>query len=68
MTDPKPNPSRRQFLETTGAVATASALAGVAVPAVHAAEHNTIQVALIGCGGRGTGAARRRPLDQAGPD
>lgn len=27
------------------------------VPRVHAAEDNTIQVALIGCGGRGTGAA-----------
>ncbi len=27
------------------------------VPQVHAAEDNTIQVALIGCGGRGTGAA-----------
>ena len=57
MTEPKPNPTRRQFLETSGAVATASALAGVAVPAVHAAENNTIHVALVGCGGRGTGAA-----------
>jgi predicted dehydrogenase len=42
--------SRRQFLG-------ASALAGVALPHVHAAENNTIQVALVGCGGRGTGAA-----------
>jgi TAT (twin-arginine translocation) pathway signal sequence len=57
MTEPKPNTSRRQFLETTGAVATASALAGVAIPSVHAAEDNTIRVALVGCGGRGTGAA-----------
>jgi predicted dehydrogenase len=57
MTEPKPNTTRRQFLETTGAAATASALAGVAVPAVHAAEDNTIRVALVGCGGRGTGAA-----------
>ena len=56
MTEPKPSATRRQFLETTGLAATASALAGVAVPAVHAAENNTIQVALIGCGGRGTGA------------
>ena len=29
----------------------ASALAGVAVPMVHAGEDNTINVALIGCGG-----------------
>src|SRR5262249_44440945 len=31
-------------------------LAGVMVPSVHAASDNTIQLALIGCGGRGTGA------------
>ena len=29
----------------------------MAIPHVHAAEDNTLQVALIGCGGRGTGAA-----------
>jgi predicted dehydrogenase len=50
--------SRREFLQNTGRTAAASALvAGLAVPRVHAAEDNTIQVALIGCGGRGTGAA-----------
>lgn len=49
--------SRREFLKNTGRVAAATALAGVAVPHVHAAERNTIQVALVGCGGRGTGAA-----------
>jgi len=49
--------SRREFLKTTGQLAAASALAGVALPHVHAAENNTIQVALVGCGGRGTGAA-----------
>jgi len=49
--------SRRQFLQNTGRVAAASALAGVAIPHVHAAENNLIQVALVGCGGRGTGAA-----------
>jgi predicted dehydrogenase len=57
MTEPKPSASRREFLKTSGQVAAASALAGVAVPAVHAGEDNTIQVALVGCGGRGTGAA-----------
>jgi hypothetical protein len=35
----------------------ASALAGVVLPHVHAAENNTVRVALVGCGGRGTGAA-----------
>ena len=49
--------SRRQFLKKTGLAAGASVLAGVAVPRVHAAEDNTIRVALVGCGGRGTGAA-----------
>lgn len=49
--------SRRAFLANTGRIAGAAALATVAVPHVHAAQDDTIQVALIGCGGRGTGAA-----------
>lgn len=49
--------SRRSFLTNTGRVAGASALAGVALPPVHAASSDMIQVALVGCGGRGTGAA-----------
>jgi len=43
---------RRQFLAGTGA-----ALAGLALPAVHAAGTDAIRLALIGCGGRGSGAA-----------
>ncbi|HAV62205.1 MAG TPA: streptomycin biosynthesis protein StrI [Verrucomicrobiales bacterium] len=50
-------PSRREFIKTTGKMAAVSALAGLTVPHVHGAEGNTINVALIGCGGRGTGAA-----------
>jgi predicted dehydrogenase len=62
MNNPKPLPvrsasTRREFLKNTGRVAAAGALVGTMVPAVHAAEDNTIQVVLIGCGGRGTGAA-----------
>lgn len=49
--------SRREFIKQTGTLAAASALAGIAVPRVHAAGSDVIQVALIGCGGRGTGAA-----------
>lgn len=49
--------SRRNFLKDTGRVAAASALAGMIVPQVHAAGSDTIKIALIGCGGRGTGAA-----------
>ena len=50
-------PSRRKFLGMGGSAAAAAALAGVAIPPVHAAEDNTIRLALIGCGGRGSGAA-----------
>jgi len=48
--------SRRAFLKTTGQLAATSVLAGVALPHVHAAEDHTIRLALIGCGGRGSGA------------
>src|SRR5688572_25651672 len=48
--------SRRDFAKRAGQIAAAGALAGVAIPHVHAAESNTIQLALVGCGGRGTGA------------
>src|SRR6266404_2190809 len=59
--------SRREFIKNTGKMAAASALAGVAIPHVHAAEKNTIQVALVGCGGRGTGAAANALSVQACP-
>ncbi len=59
--------SRREFLKNTGRIAAASALAGIALPHVHAAENNTIQVALIGCGGRGTGAAADAMSVKYGP-
>ena len=58
MSNPTHTPTtRREFLLTTGRFAAVSALAGVAIPNVHAAENGTTQTALIGCGGRGTGAA-----------
>lgn len=49
--------SRRDFLKATGGIAAASALTATAIPEVHAAGGDTVQVALVGCGGRGTGAA-----------
>ena len=49
--------SRREFLKQSGRFAAASALAGTVIPRVHAGEDNTIRLALIGCGGRGSGAA-----------
>jgi len=59
--------SRREFLKRSGQVAAASVLVAGAVPRVHAAENNTIQVALIGSGGRGTGAAEDAMSVKAGP-
>jgi len=59
--------SRREFLSVSGRVAAASALAAVAVPRVHAAEHSTIKLALVGCGGRGTGAVGNAFSTTGGP-
>ena len=48
--------SRRDFLRWSGRIAAGSALAQVAIPRVHAAGDDMIRLALIGCGGRGSGA------------
>jgi hypothetical protein len=48
-------------------VAATSALAGVAVPAVHAAEDSTIRLALVGCGSRGAGAVADALAASGGP-
>jgi predicted dehydrogenase len=53
----KSNPSRREFLQVSGGVLAGAAVGGAMTPRVHAAESNTIKIALVGCGGRGTGAA-----------
>ncbi|MBM3845958.1 MAG: Gfo/Idh/MocA family oxidoreductase [Verrucomicrobia bacterium] len=63
----QPLPTRRQFLKSTGALAATGALAGVTLPHVHAAENNTVEIALIGCGGRGTGAAGQALSTSKGP-
>ena len=60
--------SRRDVLKATGRVAAATALAGVAIPQhVYAAQENTIRLALVGCGGRGTGAAIDALSSKTGP-
>src|SRR5437867_924099 len=58
--------SRRQFLKTSGAAVAGAALAGSLARPGHAAEANTIKIALVGCGGRGTGAAAQA-LSTQGP-
>ena len=68
MTAPqKPTSTRRDFLKDTGRIAATSALVASAIPRVHAAEDNTIRVALVGCGGRGTGAAGNALSVENGP-
>jgi predicted dehydrogenase len=54
-------------MQKTSQVAVASALAGMTVPLVHANEDNTIRIALVGCGGRGTGAATNALVAKHGP-
>ncbi len=59
--------NRREFLQNTGRVAAATTLVSAAAPSVHAAEDNNIRVVLIGCGGRGTGAALNALTVDNGP-
>ncbi|MGQ9573741.1 MAG: Gfo/Idh/MocA family protein [Thermoguttaceae bacterium] len=49
--------SRRDFLHRCGGGLLGAALAGGLAARSYAGEDNTIPIALIGCGGRGTGAA-----------
>lgn len=48
---------RRDFIKTGSALAGATVLASTPVGSVFAAGSDEIKIALIGCGGRGTGAA-----------
>jgi len=64
---PCQGPSRRDFLRTSGALAGTATLAGFSAPAVHAAEDSTIRLALVGCGGRGTGAVANAFSTTGGP-
>jgi predicted dehydrogenase len=62
-----PVPSRRDFLKTSAAAATTAAALESAVAArTFAGEDHTIPIVLVGCGGRGTGAATQA-LSTQGP-
>jgi myo-inositol 2-dehydrogenase / D-chiro-inositol 1-dehydrogenase len=67
-TDRTPLTTRRDFLRTSSTALAGAALAApLAVPRPgYAAEDNTIKIALVGCGGRGTGAAANA-LSTKGP-
>lgn len=61
-----PSTSRRDFLKQSSGALAGAVLAGAIGSRAHAGENNTIEVALVGCGGRGTGAAVQA-LSTAGP-
>lgn len=48
---------RREFLKTSALLAGGAMLSGAPFLGAHASVDDTIKVALVGCGGRGTGAA-----------
>ena len=50
--------TRRDFLKTSAAASAAALLGGFATQAAHAAGSDALKVGVIGCGGRGTGAAK----------
>ena len=50
-----PSTNRRNFLKGTAGAAAALSLS--AIPAVHAGGDDILRIGLVGCGGRGTGAA-----------
>jgi myo-inositol 2-dehydrogenase / D-chiro-inositol 1-dehydrogenase len=54
-------PSRREFLKTSSVLAAGAAVTGTLGigRSAHAAGDDEIKIALIGCGGRGTGAAEQ---------
>lgn len=51
--------SRRQFLKNSSAVAAGAAILGASARTVHAAGTDVIRFVVIGCGGRGSGAAQQ---------
>lgn len=61
----KTTATRRDFLKRSS-ILVAGTAALLTVPKVHAADDNTIRVALVGCGGRGGGAVMQA-LSTTGP-
>jgi predicted dehydrogenase len=60
------NTTRRQFLKTSGLALASTALAAGVPRSGYSAENNTIKIALVGCGSRGSGAAAQA-LSTQGP-
>ncbi len=58
--------NRREFLKSSSKAVAGAALAVAVARPGYTAENNTIKIALVGCGGRGTGAAAQA-LSTKGP-
>jgi predicted dehydrogenase len=59
--------SRRDFLARSSRMVAGAALAGAALPYVHGTDDTSIRLALIGCGGRGSGAVANAMEATGGP-
>jgi predicted dehydrogenase len=59
--------TRRQFLAASGGLAAASLLPSVSKGGFHSQSNEEIRVALVGCGGRGSGAAVNAVSVKNGP-
>ena len=60
-------PTRRKVLQATGGLAAAAILPGYKLPPVHMSNADEVRVALVGCGGRGGGAAANALSTKSGP-
>ncbi|WP_437226233.1 Gfo/Idh/MocA family protein [Planctomicrobium sp. SH661] len=59
--------TRRDMLKTSGKLAAAVVASQLVLPKAYASEDNTIDLALVGCGGRGSGAVADAFSSNAGP-
>jgi len=64
---PAARTTRRQFLQTSAKAAAAATLAAAVARPGYTTEANSIQLALVGCGGRGTGAVANALATKSGP-
>jgi predicted dehydrogenase len=60
-------PTRRDALKASSGLAVASSLAGFGLAGLYAGESNVVNIALVGCGGRGSGAADNALSTRQGP-
>lgn len=59
--------TRRDLLKKSGTAAAAAAVSSLVLPRAYAAQESAIQIALVGCGGRGSGAADNALRNVSGP-